>query len=216
MAIFPCEEKACASTWRRLSELQRGGAGPGNLRGLQHRLWTLYPPLGQTFLAVGCVQFCESDVSQEEANLCADRQVVQCLSVKWPTYRPGVDVFGNPVPVPENTRIFANRAQSATVQCPDGNPFVYTVPAGQYFAFSQVEADQAAASKAAQLAAESIVCISSLATQTCSNEPYASSVTATGNHLDPGTTCWSIIGALPAGIGSDLTPYLAVARAAIR
>lgn len=205
MAIFPCEVKSlCFDLASPFANFSAEAPDREIFVGFSTGFGPLYPPLGDTFLAAGCVRFCESDVSQEEANLCADRQVVECLSVKWPVYRPGVDVFGNPVPVPENRQIFFNRAQSATVQCPDGNPFIYTVAAGTYSAFSQVEADQAAASRAAQLAAESIVCISSLATRTCVNEPYASSVTATGSHLDPGTTCWDILGVLPAGIESDL------------
>ena len=206
MAIFPCDNKAfcvdpstpfqnftAEAPDRHISVARSTGFGPE------------YPPLGTDFLAVGCVTFCESTVSQEEADLCAARQNVDCLSVGWPVFDPGVDVFGNPVPVPRNRPVFRNREQSASVQCPDGSPFTFIVPAGRYEAFSQAQADQAAQSEAQRLAQINLLCLGNLTvTQVCANDAYAASVSATGNFLTDANACWQVFGSLPPGINSDL------------
>jgi hypothetical protein len=206
MAIFPCNQKGLcidpANPFQNLSaELpdqpvfiaRSTGFGP------------MYPPLGSDFTAVGCTTFCESTVSQQEADRCAARQWVDCLSTEWPVGRPTVDVFGNPVTAESPRPVFHSRAQSVTVACPDGNPFTYNVPAGRYSAFSQAAADEAAFSDAMENAPLFIVCISDLSQpRGCANQDYNASVTATGGHLTNSNVVWAIIGSLPDGIETDI------------
>lgn len=207
MAIFPCSQKGLcidpSTPFQNLSaELPDKEIFIGRNTGFGPNL----PPLGSLFLAVGCTSFCESTVSQADADLCAANGNINCLSDAWPTASPGVDVFGNPVPVIQSRHVFRNSPQSATVNCPDGSPFVYTVPAGKYSAFSQALADAEALSDAQINAPNFLVCIGNLAhTQICAGVPYNDSVTASGNFLTDGNACWDIIGSLPPGISSSLS-----------
>src|SRR5260221_689962 len=207
MATFPCAQKSLcldpSTPFANLSaELPDTEIFIGRNTGFGPNL----PPLGSLFLAVGCTSFCESTVSQADADLCAANANIGCLSEVWPTASPGVDVFGNPVPVLQNRTIFKNKAQIVTVSCPDGNPFVYTVPAGKYSAFSQAQADAEALSDAQVNAPNFLVCIGDLArTQICSGVPYNDSVTASGNFLMDANACWDIIGTLPPGVSSSLS-----------
>lgn len=206
MATFPCAEKSlCLDPSTPFANLSAELPDMEIFIGRNTGFGPAYPPLGSLFLAVGCTSFCESTVSQQDADQCAANGNIGCLSAAWPTSSPGFDVFGNPIAIPRNRSIFRNRAQTATVSCPDGNPFVYTVPAGKYSAFSQAQADATAQADAQQNAPNFLVCIGDLAhTQICAGVPYNDSVTASGNFLTDGNTCWDIIGSLPPGIMSDL------------
>jgi hypothetical protein len=206
MAIFPCDKKGlCIDPSTPFANLSAELPDQEIFIGRNTGFGPSYPPLGSLFLAVGCTSFCESTVSQQDADLCAANGNINCLSPVWPVETAGTDVFGNPVPVPQNRPIYRNAAQSVTVSCPDGNPFVYTVPAGKYFAFSQAIADATALSDAQTNAPNFLVCIGDLAaTQFCAGVPYNDSVTASGNFLTDANACWAIIGSLPPGLSTNL------------
>lgn len=206
MAIFPCAKKGlCIDPSTPFANLSAELPDAEIFIGRNTGFGPLLPPLGSLFEAVGCTSFCESTISQADADLCAANANISCLSVGWPTSSPGTDVFGNPVPVSQNRIIFKNAAQSVTVSCPDGSPFVYTVPAGKYSAFSQAQADATALSDAQVNAPTFLVCIGNLSfNQICAGVPYNDSITATGNFLTDGNACWDIIGSLPPGIMTDL------------
>lgn len=206
MAIFPCAQKGlCIDPSTPFQNFTAEAPDKEIFIGRNTGFGPLLPPLGSDFLAVGCTTFCESTVSQQDADLCAANGNIHCLATVWPTETPGTDVFGNPVPVQQNRFVFRNTAQSATVSCPDGNQFVYTVPAGKYSAFSQALADATALSDAQQNAPAFLVCIGDLSrTQICADEAYTDSVTASGNFLTDGNACWHIIGSLPPGLMTDL------------
>lgn len=163
------------------------------------------PPLGSDFTQTSCLGICESTVSQEEADICAAQANAECTSVGTPTGTPGLDIYGNPVTIQNPRQVFGNRAQSATVLCPDGNPFVYTVAAGRFSWFSQAQADASALSFAQQQAATFILCLSDLSNPlVCSGSPYSDSITATSKHIGKGLY-WDIVkGAEPPGIYSDI------------
>src|SRR5512134_3534907 len=81
------------------------------------------PPLGSTWYAVGCIGFCFSPNSQQEADLCAAQQAVFCLGSLWPRLTPGT----NPdFPfIPEDRPTLSNDAQFCQFLCPVGTPFIF-------------------------------------------------------------------------------------------
>jgi len=206
MAIFPCASKSlCLDPSTPFQNFSAEAPDKHIFIGYNTGWGPSFPPLGDYFFQVGCTSFCESEVSQEDADQCAARGNVECLSIVWPTSTPGFDVFGNPVPIYHRRPVFRNKEQSATVTCPDGNPFTYTVPANRYAAFSQALADATALNDAQQNASKFQVCIGNLGrSQICADVPYSDSVTASGNFLTNDTTCWSIFGSLPPGLDTDL------------
>lgn len=154
------------------------------------------PPLGSTFYSVGCLGFCVSDESQQAADLCAAQQAVLCLSTNWPTLNPG------PNPdypyIPSDRTVFTNNAQYCQFNCPDGTPFLFTVAAGIFSAFSQAAADLMAYSFACNQAALNRVCMSSLSpARTCSGSSYSGS--ATTSTANPPVN-YSVVGELPDGL----------------
>lgn len=106
------------------------------------------PPIGQTprwYQKESCIGVCFSDVSQEDADACALRDAELC---QMP---PGI-------PQPEDPVLYGNAATSCEYPCPEGPPFVYSIPAGTYLALSQELADLTAQSYCANLAFEFHTC----------------------------------------------------------
>lgn len=128
---------------------------------------------------------CESAVSQEDADLCAARQNVDCLVPLWPT---------------DGTlrQTYRSHAQTCAVTCPDGNVFTYTVPAGLFEAFSQVTADAEAYSYACLLAGRNRICLAGLDTSACVGESYISTVAVTAEN--PLVSVVVVSGDLPPGL----------------
>src|ERR1051325_5427533 len=48
----------------------------------------IQPPLGQSWVGTGCARTCTSTISQEDADLCAARQSVECQNVPPPVPNP--------------------------------------------------------------------------------------------------------------------------------
>lgn len=157
----------------------------------------LVPPLGDSWTDPNGYAFCESLVSQADADLCAQNrqfinQVDDCVGGggcwRGPT--------GNPLP------IFTNQEASFTAFCPDGSPFVFTVPAGRYQALSVIEANRIAASFARVEANLNKVCLGTLASFVCLRGSYGSTITVSGR----GPFTFSVFsGALPPGLGLSVT-----------
>lgn len=106
------------------------------------------PPMGRTsrwYEKESCIGVCFSDVSQEDADACALRDAELC---QMP---PGI-------PQPEDPVLYGNAATSCEYPCPEGPPFVYSIPAGTYLALSQELADLTAQSYCANLAFEFHTC----------------------------------------------------------
>lgn len=137
------------------------------------------PPLGTTYGTPGCVSYCESTVSQDEADLCAARQQILCLNgdpgntggtpdgTSNPTLGPSV-VTPGPGPIP-GTNLFGNFAQQCSQACPDGQLFTETVFAGEVIAKSQSQADSTAHSIACKRVAQRIICATGLNGFDCSD-----------------------------------------------
>ncbi len=82
----------------------------------------------QVFIATSCGKACVSTESQEDANACALRMAVLCVQPPPPS-------------APNDPVLFGNRAISCQAECPEGPPFVLSVPAGTYLARTQELAD---------------------------------------------------------------------------
>lgn len=164
-----------------------------------------WPLLGNLFFAIGCVGWCASEVSQEDANLCAAQQEVACLGDNWPdnpnpgtppTVPPEQPPFKPPTYPPQT--IYQNSPQSASFRCPDGQDFTYTTPAGRFSAFSQKAADIAALTYAQTRAADYRLCIGSLTPSlSCSDTLYTGSIESSSVLLP---LTFEVIGDLPPGI----------------
>lgn len=204
--IFPCSTKSlCFDPANPLTNFSAEAPDQPVFIARNTGYGPLLPPLGSDWVAFGCTALCESTVSQQDADLCAAANNINCLATAWPVTAPGTDVFGNPVAVPSPRKVFKSRSQTTTVFCPDGNSFKYTVNAGKFSAFSQAQADADALSYAKAQAPNFILCMGALSPAVvCSETPYEGSITASGPKLTDGSACWSIIGQLPDGISSDL------------
>lgn len=137
------------------------------------------PKLGKPFTVFPCESICDSQVSQADADLCAQRGAVTC---------------GNPC-----SPVFENTAQTATGVCPDGSTYAYTVGPGQFSATSQLLADRMAFSYAATQLRAHPVCLGVLAnSEACLGNFYSGEIVATGP--DQPFTFRIVGGELPDGI----------------
>lgn len=180
------------------------------------------PKLNETFSQLGCFGWCYSEISQEDAELCAILQQVECnnSNVRTPTDGPG----GFPIPGGASPPLFFNQVQSCEVQCADGNSFGWTVPAGFVVSRSQLQANRIAQSFACKLARLNRICISTSSLSGCKGTAFTERLTASGgtpfritfdnqflfpcSEMTLGSTfpyLWQIVsGSLPAGLSLGL------------
>jgi len=165
------------------------------------------PPLGTTYFQLACKGICFSEVSQEEANLCALQAAQDCTFGNPPPPGPpspptppnGNDgqnnTPNNNPPIPR----FTNTVQTCDALCPDGSIFTQTVAAGTITELSQALADEKAHSLACRLAQNNLFCISAIAPPACIGDSYFGFFLAnSGTDL-----IWSIDGDLPPGLTFD-------------
>lgn len=177
------------------------------------------PPFGVLYAQIGCKRICFSTESQRDADDCAIRQAKECVYGTWrppknPPIPPGPN--GNPgggnpttpgaIPPsnPRNNRLptFRNRAIDCTAFCPDGTPFVETIPAGIIVALTQIGADEMAASLCRKRAEVDKLCITSdLLPGVCLGTSYSFTFAAIGGlPFSDGSYIWNTFGDLPPGL----------------
>lgn len=136
------------------------------------------PPLGTIWSTPGCKAWCVSTVSQEDAELCAARQQLLCITDNPPDVPPGSDgtsdpknpvIPGVPPPDPTKPQLYRNNEQRAEYTCPDGSKITETVPAGSVEASSQYQADLIAATLAQKNLLRKIICVPHLDLFACSD-----------------------------------------------
>lgn len=88
------------------------------------RDYNMRVPNHAAYRAQGCISLCESQVSQEEADLCAAAQAASCETIPVTNYQ--------------------NTAQTFSRACTDGTTATFTTPAGMFTRSTQAEADLAA------------------------------------------------------------------------
>jgi putative Ig domain-containing protein len=157
------------------------------------------PPDGPlSYASPGCLALCTSTISQEDADLCAQRQALECDYSNLPE-PPSHSEPGDGTFVERAT--FFNTEQTATATCPDGSTHVEVVAAGTMVALTQVLADALALSVAQALASARLICFAT-------DPPGACVGTAYSFTLDPygGVPPYSFTltaGAPPDGIAFD-------------
>ncbi len=143
--------------------------------------------------------FCESEESQEAADLCAAKGAIENNADN-----------GNPSTPPGNTAndggnwgvaLYQNSEQSCTVDCPNGGQFTYVVPAGAVTDLNPTIVDRAAASLACKNANKFLICIGPLDNVTgVVGTGYFGTVVLTGSFAP---YRWTAVTPLPAGLTLD-------------
>lgn len=110
---------------------------------------------------------CTSPISQADADLCSHRTVI-------------IDHGNNPVNPNHGKQLFGNTPQSCVIQCPDGTPFIWEVPAGTFLAYDVLTANQMAGAYACEQAGKNVFCLFTTALTGCLNQPYLVQVHAAG------------------------------------
>lgn len=164
------------------------------------------PPLGTDFTKLDCLGLCVAP-TQQGADLCAYLAALECITTFWQPPGDGSAQSTVPPPVRPPGRgrfaFFLNTEQDATVNCPDGLPFSYIVPAGKFGGFSQAQANTAAQSYGVAQAQLHLLCLSGIQASVCAGTPYNATITASSLFLAhaPGGDVWELTsGALPPGI----------------
>lgn len=135
------------------------------------------PPLGNLFATPGCLSWCFSTVSQQDADDCSRNSAINCAVTDGGSGDSGCRT-GWCAPVrgdgysPRN--VFHSGPQSCTVFCPDGTPFVFDLPAGVVVSpISQADADERAAAICRKRSEGHILCLTDATVpETCVNEFY--------------------------------------------
>lgn len=165
------------------------------------------PKLGTVWSQLSCVTVCHSEISQEDADLCALRQAQQCV---WDSPGFGGDWRLPPTilhPNGQQRQIYSNAEQVCSATCPDGSFFIIAVPAGSLLGLTQEQADFNAYNYACKKSSVLRICLTIGSSFCCQNTFFETTVAATGAGLGTANT-WSIVaGALPPGLtfyGGDL------------
>ena len=164
------------------------------------------PPIGNLFASPGCLAWCFSTVSQEDADDCARNSATSCAVTDGGSGDSGCRTgWCEPVQGDgyRQRTIFHSGPQSCTIFCPDGTPFVFDLPAGVVVSpISQADADERAASICRSRAANHILCLTDLVVpEICVNEFYffAFNVESGSAVREPFT--WALLaGVLPGGM----------------
>lgn len=133
----------------------------------------------------GCLSLCISDVSQDEADLCALTQAAACNP---PTICVGDACYGGDGDDTDGGQdgddggnlpnVFFNAIQECSVPCEDGTFYTFTVPAGTFSASTQAAADTRAQTYACDKAKENRICINDLAVNSvCLGDEFNQTVT---------------------------------------
>jgi hypothetical protein len=141
-------------------------------------------PLG--FTSPGCQSICESVISQEDADLCAQRQAVEC------------SLDGGGIP------FFQSVLQTCVALCPDGTTFAWTVNGGVVASAFVADANARAYGLACKLARQHRLCFDNASSldSVCKGELMSILFDVTGG-TEPITFALTA-GALP--IGTELNP----------
>lgn len=160
------------------------------------------PPLGSDWQSTGCLGVCTSQISQADADQCAQQQALLCLSGNWPVTVPNPNPNPNPGDPPyvyQNRIIYESEEQSCDFVCPDGSVFTYTVAAGLYSGFSLAAANALAQAYACLRASETYICIGDMAPDSaCLGDDFESVVSFVARQTP--VIAWISSGSLPPGL----------------
>lgn len=195
MAVFPCKfSTPCLDPASPVQNLSAESSDGPDFLGLGFPFVSANNPVGGQggdnlpppfYFADGCMNVCVSEISQADADLCAQRSAYICSH----TPPPG----GPPAPT-----FFFSGLQVCNITCPDGSIFSYRVLPGAFVATSQAEADQQASAYACAAAAFNLICLSDLPNG-CLNAPYSQTITTSERGLPPFVFSLTA-GSLPPGL----------------
>lgn len=164
-------------------------------------VWPLLPNLGSNWTVDSCLGQCVSDISAEDALLCAAKNAVICMATdNWdtPPSQPPVSPPDSPNAPTTPTKLFPSTAQFCTAECPDGTSFIYVVAPGAFLGLTQAMADLMANSFACAQVTKSRVCLGIIPQPECCLN-FLASTTIAANALNPVT--FSVVsGSLPPGL----------------
>lgn len=137
------------------------------------------PLLGANFTVYPCMDQEDSHVSQDDAQLAANRAAVACANPCSP--------------------LFSSAQQQISRNCADGTPYFFTVPAGAFTALSQLEADRMAISYGEARIGNHSICMAQVSDAViCLGQFYSAEIVTTGP--DQPFTFQLVQGAVPPGI----------------
>jgi hypothetical protein len=167
----------------------------------------LFPPLGSDWQSNNCIGRCTSTVSQEEADLCALRALIECLGIEWPVTIPNPNTSpGQPATLRVPRGTFTNDDQTCDFTCPDGQVFSFTVPFGTVNALSLAAANAIARSLACNAAIDVRICIGDLTPATgCMGTVYSGECSISGPVRTGLYSVTIVSGELPPGLIMVLT-----------
>lgn len=181
MAVFPCCEKSlCFDPATPIQNLTAEASDGPSFLGIAFPIMDPNSPVcadascsggntpPPTYFSGGCNTVCESQISQQDADLCAQRAAFICSHTP-PPHNP---------PLPPPTFFFSN-LQVCNLSCPDGTIFAYRVFPGAFVATTQAEADAQAAAFACQEGGRAMFCLSNIPNG-CLNQPYAAAIQVGG------------------------------------
>lgn len=161
------------------------------------------PPIGSTWGSLGCTSFCQSTISQEDADLCAARQQIDCTVNGGTNGEGGGGGGGGGWRDPQGRpySLFYNHRENCSVLCPDGLSFNFGFAAGQILALSQAQADAIAQSFACINGQKQRLCMNEIQTSACVGEFYADTIDTDGGA--PPLVFTVVSGSLPPGLGFE-------------
>jgi hypothetical protein len=179
--ICPCKSRIdCAGDDNPFTGFNTDAADCCTEIGVQYRVGGQLPALGSNWVNSNCVAFADA-CDQDTADSMALSGYYHCVALNNRT-PPAFDFVDPPdVPTPWDVDVFGNTPQTCSALCPDGLLFSFTVRENQFFALSQIEADNMAHSFACRQLAINQVCMGSLIpTECCLNQTYSAFISATG------------------------------------
>jgi Putative Ig domain len=172
------------------------------------------PPIDGYWTTTHCLGYCVSHVSQADADACAARENIKCLTGPVDPGNPnGTGGWTRPAPIPpgkplppgaqppgtgNSLQTYDSKEEECTVYCPDGTPSLGKAEAGQYIALSQAAADNAAKGFACGDASLKRICFGTIEPRVCLTHKYASTLTVTG--FNPPYKFTITKGTLPPGL----------------
>lgn len=197
MAIMPCNTHVNCPGFDGSPVINNSSEAPDVLTFLGEAYGPNYnPPLGWQWDALTDYVVCTSPVSQAAADQCAQDGSVSGTTGTW-------------VPPEQQSRpdahTFKNSAQQGMVDCPDGLPYFYDVPAGMFTGGTQAAADQAAVDWGNQQAILHQLCFSDIASPVCQGAALSVNIFASSAFLaPPGSNVWEVTSG-PASLPPGLT-----------
>jgi hypothetical protein len=149
------------------------------------------PPLGINWGDGTALAFCQSSLSQDDADLCSARTQFTNMTGGGGGSNPG---WTNGDGTPVNTA--TNDQQQCSFTCPDGLLFTWTVAAGAVVSFNKAQANEIAASLACNFARLRHLCLPALPFA-CLDVGYKQTITPQGG-TPPFT--FTLIGSVPPGL----------------